>query len=1026
MGRLEVACRRFAVLSGIRQEPGIYTSCVLPRGAAGQRKGLLALATEPAGEHPALASGACKLAQEVVTQHFYANDYISLTSGLLRALDAANDALLEQNYSEDIRQAAGASTAASLNVAVRSGGIRSKGAHVGLTAVLLRPDGAGVYLAQMAPTQAYVVHDGMLAALPEPRSWHRGGKVAVMLRRVPNPNEAGEEEDESDGLTEALRPTSLPSLPLGSGTGVDVDLVFRRVEAGDVIVVVSRSLARHLDKPLTEEILSSGDADYIIDALYNLSTEKGLAESHACVLQLGAETTSGVDMELPALFPAPYSEANSESGSDFGEPEQGGGPQTDTLGNILKGPREWFSRRKAAGTHAAEEEDQSQSQGGEVISLFGPSLEDSEEAAPVEMSAAPTVSQDEYELEDGEGGGPPAGNMADTPPFISNLQPTQALLQHSLELPPYKVQHEVIPPPQPGEQELEFDGWEDSPPVLSGRQRGSNGEPGMPLPPWLNGNDQTAPAEEIALHAAYAQPGAAAPRHIPTGNGLFAAPRLFDDAEEDGDMFALPGSQLPLRVEALEPAQEPSAAPRVSPASDYLQKATQMLTQAGGKLRALAASSRGGLGVGGARGMVVPYRLIIAAGLVLLVGLLAFSVLRGSGNAGKNEAARLLQKTKQDETLGNQPTGTREERLSHLQTALGTAQQALLADPASKEASVLVTQVQLEIDTLQGIARVDTSLLFDLTNPGAAGQADPAAANPAAAAPVSATGQLASIVIQGNEAYILDRERGKVFRCHISSRDCAAVLQSGDSAGGKKVGPLLAMTARVGNLAVMDTSMVSYIYSADTSAWQALQLGGAEGLARPRDFGSFDGNLYLLLAKPGQISKYASGHYGEGPEDWVKDGASSDQVKDAVALAIDGAIYTLLPDGKIVVMQGGKTTRTIVPKLPDGMAAPTGLFTNPDIQGLYLLFGQGGAVVRMNKEGQVISTLKPADTSITSITGMAVDEGRGKMYLLNGRKVYEAGLTARRVPVPAQTRPAGTPQTDQSNNLPSARPTAEP
>src|SRR5437762_3963129 len=92
--RLEVACRRFAVLSGIRQEPDNYVSCVLPGAAAGQRKGLLALVTEPAGEHPALATEASHLVHDVILRQYYTDHSLSLTSGLLKALDSANSALL--------------------------------------------------------------------------------------------------------------------------------------------------------------------------------------------------------------------------------------------------------------------------------------------------------------------------------------------------------------------------------------------------------------------------------------------------------------------------------------------------------------------------------------------------------------------------------------------------------------------------------------------------------------------------------------------------------------------------------------------------------------------------------------------------------------------------------------------------------------------------------------------------------------------------------------------------------------------
>src|SRR5689334_16295292 len=135
MARLEVACRRFALLSGIRQEPGNYTTCILPKGGAGQRRGLLAIVTEPAGDHPALATGACRLAQDVIVNRFYTDDFLSLTSGLLKALDAANAALLGYNYSDDEQPPQSRGPAGP--VAIQAGGVRARRAQAGLTAVLL-------------------------------------------------------------------------------------------------------------------------------------------------------------------------------------------------------------------------------------------------------------------------------------------------------------------------------------------------------------------------------------------------------------------------------------------------------------------------------------------------------------------------------------------------------------------------------------------------------------------------------------------------------------------------------------------------------------------------------------------------------------------------------------------------------------------------------------------------------------------------------------------------------------------------
>ena len=142
-----------------------------------------------------------------------------------------------------------------------------------------------------------------------------------------------------------------------------------------------------------------------------------------------------------------------------------------------------------------------------------------------------------------------------------------------------------------------------------------------------------------------------------------------------------------------------------------------------------------------------------------------------------------------------------------------------------------------------------------------------------------------------------------------------------------------------------------------------------------------------------------------------------------VAIAIDGAIYVTLADGKILVMQGGKLTTTITPKASTGMSAPTELYTSTDVQNIYLLRSEDGSITRINKEGKTLALLKaPADAEVTTFSGMAVDEGKSKVYLAQGRKVYEAPMGSAEG-APAQTT---TQQSVSQTPQPTVRATVEP
>src|SRR5512146_1613669 len=96
MARMELSCRRFALFGGAHVDAGSYSVCVHPGAPGLQKRGTLALITEPAGS---LAQGedACRLVQRAVVDGYFSDHSLGLTGSLLNALDTANNAVLQHN-----------------------------------------------------------------------------------------------------------------------------------------------------------------------------------------------------------------------------------------------------------------------------------------------------------------------------------------------------------------------------------------------------------------------------------------------------------------------------------------------------------------------------------------------------------------------------------------------------------------------------------------------------------------------------------------------------------------------------------------------------------------------------------------------------------------------------------------------------------------------------------------------------------------------------------------------------------------
>jgi hypothetical protein len=102
------------------------------------------------------------------------------------------------------------------------------------------------------------------------------------------------------------------------------------------------------------------------------------------------------------------------------------------------------------------------------------------------------------------------------------------------------------------------------------------------------------------------------------------------------------------------------------------------------------------------------------------------------------------------------------------------------------------------------------------------------------------------------------------------------------------------------------------------------------------------------------------------------------------------------------------------------------LFTSTDTQDLYVFDPADTTISRMSKEGQLRATFKgsPDPAAPSRWSAMAVDEGRGKLYLLQGRQVYEAGLHP--TPNKEQTTPVAPADTTQQRSQPLPSATAAP
>ncbi len=264
-----------------------------------------------------------------------------------------------------------------------------------------------------------------------------------------------------------------------------------------------------------------------------------------------------------------------------------------------------------------------------------------------------------------------------------------------------------------------------------------------------------------------------------------------------------------------------------------------------------------------------------------------------------------------------------------------------------------------------------------------------------------------------NNLYMMDgsTEDSRVFEAPLDGGEPQVILTPGDEVGNTIAGPLKSYAWRLDNITAIDQGANGFGYFFRSGEqWNYTRLGGSEIWA-PRgriDVEVFQGNLYIWGAEENELLKYDSGRYGDIPELWLDPAAVQGyDISQTVDVAIDGQIYLLQPDGRVLVLTDGGVERELVPAAVDPpLTAVTRMVVTgtPNDGFIFLLDTLNERIVQLDKrDGRVIQQIiAPADGSIefNALLDFAVDTTRGRpaIYLVNSGQIVHGNLPAPPIP----------------------------
>lgn len=278
--------------------------------------------------------------------------------------------------------------------------------------------------------------------------------------------------------------------------------------------------------------------------------------------------------------------------------------------------------------------------------------------------------------------------------------------------------------------------------------------------------------------------------------------------------------------------------------------------------------------------------------------------------------------------------------------------------------------------------------------------------------------QLERVVVSGDAVFVLDRGAQAVYRFTRSALGDSVnatekpALRQGDQVGNVGVGELVDMAwseAAGGNqrsrLLVLDAG--GGLVSVDvTWGQERLQVGGRDKWVKPQLIVGYGGNLYVADVEGDQIWRYRPAESGYGdPEPYFTAGQAPD-LAGLRAIAIDGNIWLLFADGRLLKYFGGEQRSFAWQGWPDALGTPTALAVALEQDRIFIADGGNGRIVEVNKDGKFLRQFRAFEGSaLRELRSLFLDEAAGMFYILTNDQLSKANVPG----------PAAAPQTAPTN-----------